>query len=369
MQSRTKAMSKASWLQDIEKRFPWSFFGVLLALVFGAYAVATTIVEKRPEVEYQLLNAANVLDLHKPLQDLKIFFMGEDIQQAAKNLRVYTIRVANVGRINILESFFDSQQQWGIRFSGADIVQTPRIVDSNSDYLKEHICPVARTNSVVAFNKLILESGKYFTVETLVLHDKDSPPELSVLGKIAGIDDPRISPPPRKEISFFGKVFYGNWLVQLVRAVLYFVGTILFIAALIALSEAIGGIKKRRVRKHIKKRLAPFLDGLDEESSELASRLAVETDCKLERLHELLKEVTDEERLEKNIATAKEFFELREARGPDDPRMHVMYPMPFPIGFLTKTGDGKVIIDESAVATLKALIQFLESERDRNRIG
>lgn len=356
-------MSKESWLQNIEKKLPWGFFSVLLAIpaiFLAGIGVTTALIEKKPDVEYQILNAANVLDLHTQLQDLKILFKEEDIQKTKKNLQIYTMRIANVGRVDILESHFDSQKQWGIEFSGGEIVQTPRMVDSNSEYLKDNIEPTVEGNSVVAFNKIIFERGKYFTVETLVLHDKDTAPTLTVLGKIAGIDDPQIVAIPRREVSFFGKVFYGNWLVQLVRAVLYVIGIFLFLATVGALAAGIRSIINRRVRKRLKKRLARYLDRLEEQPRELVARLAAETDCNLDVLKALLWELADEDARQCNLALAKEYFDTRELGFDRDIALRIMPAFTVP-DFFAKTGDGEVTVDESAVSTLRDLIQYLES--------
>lgn len=360
-------MTKKSWLLEIEKRFPWSFFGVLLALAFGAYAVATTIIEKRPVVEYQLINAANVLDLHKPVQDLKISFRGEDIQEGKKNLKIYTIRIANIGGVDILESHFDSKQDWGIRFSNAEIVQAPRVVDANSQYLRDNIAPVAGTNNIVAFRKTILERGKYFTVEILVLHDKDTSPQLSVLGKIAGIDNPQVTPVPQKEISFLGKVFFGDWLVQLARAVLYFFGMVFAIVGLVGMSEAISYINRKRRRKRFRQRLSPFLASLEEEDHERVEKLAMQTDCSVDRLKSILTAVTDAETVQMHLEMAKDWEERRKIHKNGERDMPLMIHQEVPKEFITKTGEGDFAVDEDAVSTLRSLIKYLESEKTENR--
>jgi hypothetical protein len=80
----------------IDDRFSWAFTGVLVAVVFGIVGLYATLRENRPNLVVEIENQADVLDVHRPLEDLKLSFRGQDIQQQNLNLRIFTIRVANL---------------------------------------------------------------------------------------------------------------------------------------------------------------------------------------------------------------------------------------------------------------------------------
>jgi hypothetical protein len=63
-------------MKKVERRFPWSFLGVLLAVVFFALGTYLTLRDKTPALTADVLTEANVFDVHKQLQTLEILFNG-----------------------------------------------------------------------------------------------------------------------------------------------------------------------------------------------------------------------------------------------------------------------------------------------------
>jgi hypothetical protein len=344
-------MNNEPWWSNIEKKLPWSFLGVLLALIFGAYAVYTTVAEKTPEIEYQLSNSANIFDLHKPLKDLKIFFMGEDIQEKKQNLRIYTIRVSNVGKIDILESYYDSKQPWGIKFLNGEIVEIPRIVDSNTDYLTNNIKPNIKEKNIVNIDKIIFEHGKYFTIEVLVLHDKDSIPELEILGKIAGIDDPVVTTIDTGEKSLINQVFIGGWAIQIIRMLFYLLVMVMFIGIAIFISQLLFKADLKKKEKLLNESVEPFIKELTPEDGKFIKKLSLRTNINIDQLRELHTELTNEDSRKPHLDEAKYYFSMRE-------KPHIYVPLQF--DFMTKLGDGTIGVDESLTSLLYDFIEYLE---------
>ena len=63
-----------------------------------------------------------------------------------------------------------------------------RLADANSDYLRSNLTPRLIASDTVQLAKVILERRRSFALELLVLHTKDSEPEIISIGKIAGIE-------------------------------------------------------------------------------------------------------------------------------------------------------------------------------------
>ena len=162
--------------------------GILIAISFGFYGVYSTINLDKTDVSFEILNDANVLDIHKPLEDLIISFKGDDIQEENLNLRIITIRIKNTGNVNVLQSYFDNNDIWGIQGKNCEFLEV-RFIEENSDYLKTNLEPKLIENNTIKFNKIIFEKGNYFILEILVFHDKDEIPEFIPIGKIAGVDE------------------------------------------------------------------------------------------------------------------------------------------------------------------------------------
>src|SRR5207244_478191 len=141
----------------------------------------------KPSVRYSIVYESNVLDVHNPLKDLTILYRGEDLRAQKKNLRIIRVKVVNNGQVDIKQGDFDQTEPWGLQLKNAQLVETPKILESNSDYILSKLA-VTQTNNVIEFTKVIFEREKFFTLELQVLHDVGQNPELSPLGKIVGIE-------------------------------------------------------------------------------------------------------------------------------------------------------------------------------------
>jgi len=224
--------------------------GILIALFFGIYGIYSTYQENKSEISFEIINEANILDVHEPLSELTISFQGEDIQEKNLNLRIITIRIENSGNVDILQSHYDINDIWGVHLKNGEIVRI-QLIDSNSEYLKTNLKPKIN-NETIEFTKTIFEKGKYFTIEILVLHNKDKSPEIIPIGKIAGIE--KITPiklSNQKEETIISSVFYGNIFINLIRLIFYVVLTILSLIFIVLSSEKIDQLKIKRRRKKI----------------------------------------------------------------------------------------------------------------------
>ena len=224
----------------------------MVGVVFGFLALQ----EPEPNLTFETISDANVLDLLRPLQDLSIVFRGQDVQQENLNLRIVTINVVNSGETDILPSHFDEVNEWGLKFSGGEVVEA-RLIDADSDYLQERIVPQRLGLDTVTFPKVIFEKGAYFAVEVLLLHPKDQPPSVLSVGKIAGIEEITVLTRPlaRQQVGYFTEVLQGRPFVQFGRAILYTVGSLgaLFavIWGLVGVAFGLNRLSARRRRKQI----------------------------------------------------------------------------------------------------------------------
>jgi len=245
-------------LKIFVKKIPWSFISVVIALISVVFAIYSWVYERQPSISFEITNEANVLDVHKPLKDLNISFQGEDIQEKNLNLRILTIRIENIGRENILQNHYDLHDIWGFQAVDGKIIEV-RLMDANSEYLKENLNPRLFKEDTVQFTKTIFGKGKFFTLEALILHTRDTLPAIIPIGKIAGIDRvvAKKSWLEKEKQNFLEKLFAGNPLVQIIRPIVYLIVWILFLIIAVYSTMGIRGlwgkIKKASRRKEIKR--------------------------------------------------------------------------------------------------------------------
>jgi hypothetical protein len=233
----------------------WTILGVVATIALGAPALYFTLKERTPALTLELTSEANVFDLHKSLDNLEIIFNGEDIRRAEENLRIVTLTIRNDGPTTILQSFYDETEPWGIAVTDARLVAAPRIIDSNSDYLREKIRPTVVNTNNIQFQKVIIERGRYVALEMLLLHKANQAPRLTPFGKIAGIDTlllTRRSPEPAAS-TFMEVVLTGSVWVHLSRLGLYALAIIVLIFLLVGLGKL---TSIRRTRRHSKEQTA-----------------------------------------------------------------------------------------------------------------
>jgi hypothetical protein len=277
----------------IEKATLWALLGILATVILGAPAIYFSVHEKRPHISYEIIGDSKVLDVHQPVKELEIRYRGEDIYALNKNLSVLTITIRNDGETHIKQSDFDESMPWGLQIKKGQLVDIPKLVSFNSDYIRDNINLQTTTNNLITFQKLIFERDKYFTIELQLLHHSEDEPEIEVVGKIAGIETQTVinNIKDSGSVGFWAKVFYGPLTVQLVRVLVFVVATILLIVIVIylivSIGEALSSRKSLKTRREINAFLGPLLEGKDEKAQEGYKWLLSNSSGRIESLKEL----------------------------------------------------------------------------------
>jgi hypothetical protein len=233
----------------LDERFSWSFLSVLIAVASTVFALYVYFHHDQPDLVFEIDGQSDVFDLHRPLADLQVLFRKQDIEEQNLNLRILTLRVWNRGRVNVLQSFYDEQQNWGINVDPGQIVEV-RIGDSNSKYLEENLQPKITNKNSIQFNKVIFENGKYIDLDLLILHQKQARPKIKSYGKIAGLEEIAIVDATEKDSK--------------TRVALRVISVIIFLIAAVAISLVLGywidGILLRQSRRLISKKFTVTTD-------------------------------------------------------------------------------------------------------------
>ena len=237
----------------------WLALITIASLALGVLSVLLAYLalkEPEPGVTFETISVTNVLDLRRPLQDLNIVFRGQDVQEQDLNLRIVTVNVVNSGEVDILVSHYDHEDNWGMKFKNGEVIES-RLVDASSEYLRSRVVPQRLGVDTIAFPKVIFEKGAFFAIEVLILHPKSESPFISSVGKIAGINRITVLTRPlaREDVGFVTKLFQGSALIQVVRTIVYLIGSLLAIVAailsLVGITESFTKLNARRRRRRI----------------------------------------------------------------------------------------------------------------------
>jgi hypothetical protein len=291
-------MGLTNVFKQIEQRLPWGIIGGLLGLLGIVIGIYYGVRHPVSRLVLDIINEVNVLDVRQPVRDLAIAFRGQDVQQANLNLRVFTARLANVGDVDILQSHYDKDDTWGIRVADGKLIEA-RLVESNSSYVQAQLNPAIVGDNLVALTKVILERGKHFTLELLVLHPKDATPRLSVIGKIAGIDEIPVNRTwaDREQVSIWSQAWSGRPIVHFVRIGIYLGGGLLALLLIAAFAAFIDDRRRSLRHKRGKKEFSGLIGDLrlDSQTMEILAGLYAESG--LEGLRALRRSFDDTELL------------------------------------------------------------------------
>lgn len=264
-------MSLFGYIAKLDQKFSWSFLGFLLAVILGGVTIYTEFIKKNsPDLNFEIVSNANVLDVHESIGSLDISYKGSSLNRSNQSLRILVLRVVNSGDQAILPSFYDPDDPVGFRVFRGQIVEKPRLLEAGSPYVRDHLLIYQTKPGAVLFSKIILEPGEFFVVKLLLLCNNTEEPTIFPVGKVAGIK--RISLKHLDKVergrSLPAAIFAGSFWVQIIRAIAYPIALLLslipaiVIAAL--LTEKVSTKRRRDATKAFKLYAAPRLNEADE---------------------------------------------------------------------------------------------------------
>jgi hypothetical protein len=265
-------MSMFRRISQLDQKFSWSFFGFLLAVILGGVTIYTQFIKKNsPDLNFEILSNANVLDVHESIGNLDILYKGSSLNRSHQSLRIVVLKVVNDGDRAILPSYYDPEDPIGFKILNGQIVERPVILGAGNLYLLRHTRILQNSPGEVTFSRPILEPGDFFILKFLLLHGNSEEPRVLPVGKVAGVK--RISLIRRdKEDSqrplFLEVAFLGSMWVQLTRAASYSFASVVLLVIIggssIAITEILSKRRRSKVVKAFKEYAAPKLTEPDE---------------------------------------------------------------------------------------------------------
>ena len=251
-------MKKINWRQLLNIVLSISTIG---SFAFGIYAFYYI---KSPSLTIIKLSEINVLEINRVLDDLKILYKDEDIQKGNKDIKIIVLTIKNSGKVDITQNMYDEKIPWGIIVNNGDIVQV-RLIDSSDSYLSNTINPKIQNNEVL-FNKQIIESGEYFSIELVILCDKSASIKYQMTGKISGLNNSSIKFIENYNVqrkSFWSNLLFGTFGLHLARLFFYFLCIIVFSLLIGFIIQIITSIKNSFIRHERKVRIRLLISDND----------------------------------------------------------------------------------------------------------
>ena len=247
-------MQLFSKLQNMEKKYAFGFFGIVLAIIFGALSIYTAFYQKKsPAIKYEIESSASVFDIREDVGKLDVIFNGVNLRETRQTLTLMTLKVSNNGSEPVLKTSYDDKDPLGFEISIGEIVKA-ELLRANKPYITKNLNvnlnPQTNATSAI-FSPIIIEPGDVFWVKVLILHKEKTIPELKPIGTVAGVESIMLTGlgTNEKAPSFWEQVTTGTIVVQLTRAVVYFFGFFTGIIVILIPFALIGELFSKRKRK------------------------------------------------------------------------------------------------------------------------
>lgn len=243
-----------SKIKNLDKNFSWSFMGFLVGIIGIGFAVYTIyFYQEKPNIEYYQLTNTSVLDLKENVTKLDVIYDSTSIKKNRQSLRVVTIKIFNSGNEDLGPLHYDKTVPLGLKTKGGVIVETPQIIETSNEYIYERLKINWLSENEISFSQLIINQNESFTLKLLILTQENIIPELSATGYITGLGKPILRTDFNKpeEKSFLARVFKGNFLIHIVRSVLYFVIFVISLIAIFISVITLSESRNKRKRKSI----------------------------------------------------------------------------------------------------------------------
>lgn len=173
--------------KNIEQKGPWSFIGVVLAILSIVYAVyLSQSSNTNPNLEVEISLKENIISTSNLIKDADLVYKGKSITTSEQNITYAELKFQNNSETNILKTYYDDKSPLQIVLTESTLLDNPKITNTSSNYLKENLYLTTDATGKIEISKLLIDAQESFTVGLLLLHKESSSPIISVSGKIAG---------------------------------------------------------------------------------------------------------------------------------------------------------------------------------------
>jgi len=258
-----------SVIKRLDRKYALSF---MTGLLFGGLGIYTTFFySKKPNLGIDIINNANVIDIHEKIGDLEIKYKTKDILKEKKSLRIYVIKFINNGSLDLNQSYYDNRDPIGINIINGTIVNKVEIIDSNTEYLSKSIKPIEYSDNSITLTDPLLNINDYLSIKVLVLHNNNQLPIIKAKGRLLGINslniiDHNVS----QKKSIWEQIWEGHIGIYILRFFCYIIAFVIIILIIVLpiiyISEFFSKQSRRKIVKSFKngkkisKSIFPIID-------------------------------------------------------------------------------------------------------------
>ena len=154
-----------------------------------------------------------------------------------------SVKIINDGSLNIKEDDFSQNIPFGLAISSGIIIGEPELTGYSDEFINQQMKITKDSQRNIHFSKIMLDKDNYFIINLLILNNRDTIPEIKPLGKLSGSPTIKIYNIAEKEKeknrNIFVQIFKGNFVIQILRIILYSLILILIILSFVGIYQSI----------------------------------------------------------------------------------------------------------------------------------
>jgi hypothetical protein len=180
-------------IKSLDKTFCWSLVGVIIGLIglgLGYYFYHASY--RAPDLVYEILSSTNIIDIQVDTPKLDISYGGKRLTDSGNILKVISVRIINTGNDSLRKSDYVDEKPLGIAVTAGEIIETPEIIDTSNDYIREALKPRLVDKTKVAFSPVLFHASDFVAIKLLVVHKSSDNVNIVSDGLLANIKEVKV---------------------------------------------------------------------------------------------------------------------------------------------------------------------------------
>jgi hypothetical protein len=164
----------------LDRSWPWGAMGLTAAIL----APLGLLPEGGAEVTIDIVNEVSLSGSENTFPEIVVLLNGDTIGDRETRTRVFTIRVENTGKKDILANHHAAGYPWGVRIDGGRMAGV-NLASATSPHISE--TPVLQgAGEEVLFPRVHLDRKQSFALDLIVVYPEGNLPTLQARGSLSG---------------------------------------------------------------------------------------------------------------------------------------------------------------------------------------
>jgi ABC-type glycerol-3-phosphate transport system permease component len=221
----------------------------IVTILSLGWAIFQTYRIRAPKLQYEIVSQVRLFNKTNDLPKVTLLVDTVDVLKDNQNVSFYVIKVQNVGNQHLRSNDYD-EGKFGISIGDGEILRDVNLIEACTQHIANRYNELkpSYTEHYIEIPHIALDRKEWYSISFAVIHTDSISPSLLPVGKIIGQKnlEVRLYSEDVDNMTFSEKLFVGSIWVNVVRALIYLVISIVII---FFVAYAISTISENRENK------------------------------------------------------------------------------------------------------------------------